>query len=91
MAFRYSGSLELALTYLPDERCYRVIASWTENPGTASERVRYKAASVPATWTLTTPERDLDLAAALAIRSSPLLTAAAEVSAERGVHVRRTE
>lgn len=89
MALRYSGSIKLALTFLPVEGEYRVIASWTDSPGTDHEKRRHKTIRVPIHWKLSTPERDLDLAAAVAIAGSPLLRHAAEVSIERGVHVRR--
>jgi hypothetical protein len=90
MTLRYSGALKLALTFNPVGGEYRVLASWVENPGTDAERRRHKTVYVPVCWQLSTPQRDLDLAAATAIRSSPLLSAAAEISPERGVHVHRT-
>lgn len=91
MPLRYSGGLKLALTHLPEEGEFRVIASWKDHAGTAEERTRHKTVRVPQTWHGHSPERDIDIAAAMAIKGSPVLAAIAEMHPERGVHVRRRE
>lgn len=91
MPLRYSGGLKLALTHEAFDDEYRVIASWKDHPGTPEERTRHKTVSVKRTWAAGTPERDLDIAAAMAIKGSAVLSAVAEVHPDRGVHVRRRE
>jgi hypothetical protein len=91
MPLRYSGGLKLAVTYMPEAGEYRVIASWRDSPGTPEERERHKTVRVQQTWISHNAERDCDFAAALAIRSSPLLSAVADAHPERGVFVRRRE